>query len=74
VVDDVDRRGTRERRATVGGRDIYAVSAPIVVEAVVRVLDGRSSTGVAAPGEMFEAGEVLDALSPESLTIVHRAW
>lgn len=65
MVDVVVGKGASQRRLTVGGRDIYAVSAPIIVEAVVRILDGRSSTvGVAAPGEMFEAGDVLDALSP----------
>jgi uncharacterized protein YbjT (DUF2867 family) len=70
MVDVVARDGTSERRITVGGRDIYAVTAPIIVEATVRILDGRSSTvGVAAPGEIFEAGDVLDALSPDPLTI-----
>jgi short subunit dehydrogenase-like uncharacterized protein len=75
MVDVVVRKETSERRVTVAGRDIYAASAPIVVEAVVRLLDGRSSTvGVAAPGEMFEADDVLDALSPDPLTIVRRPW
>jgi hypothetical protein len=70
VVDVVARSGSSERRITAGGRDIYAVTAPIVVEATVRILDGRSSTvGVAAPGEIFEADDVLDALSPDPLTI-----
>jgi short subunit dehydrogenase-like uncharacterized protein len=74
VVDVVARNGTSERRVTVGGRDIYAVTAPIVVEATVRILDGRSPTvGVAAPGEMFDADDVLDALSPDPLTIMRRA-
>jgi short subunit dehydrogenase-like uncharacterized protein len=74
MVDVVARNGTSERRVTVSGRDIYAVTAPIVVEATARILDGRSSTlGVAAPGEMFEADEVLDALSPHALTIMRHA-
>jgi short subunit dehydrogenase-like uncharacterized protein len=74
VVDVVARNGTSERRVTVSGRDIYAVTAPIVVEATARILDGRTSTvGVAAPGEMFEADDVIDALSPEHLTIMRRS-
>jgi hypothetical protein len=74
MVDVVVRKRTSERRVTVSGRDIYAVTAPIVVEAVVRILDARSSTlGVAAPGRLFEAGDVLDALSPDPLTIVRRS-
>jgi hypothetical protein len=74
MVDVVARNGTSERRITASGRDIYAVTAPIVVEATVRILDGRSSTvGVAAPGEMFDAADVLDALSPDPLTITRSA-
>jgi short subunit dehydrogenase-like uncharacterized protein len=70
MVDVVARSGTSERRLTASGRDIYAVTAPIVVEATARILDGRTSTvGVAAPGEMFDAADVLDALSPDPLTI-----
>ena len=70
MLDVIARNGTSERRVAVGGRDIYAVTAPIVVEATMRILDGRSSTvGVAAPGEMFEADDVLEALSPDPLTI-----
>ncbi len=63
VVDVVVRRGSDTRRVSASGRDIYAVSAPIVVEGVVRLLDGRfRSTGAVAPGEAFDAGEVLAAL------------
>lgn len=47
VVDVVVRSGTGERRAVAHGRDIYAVTAPLVVEAVERILTGRTSaTGV----------------------------
>ncbi|MFI6098241.1 saccharopine dehydrogenase [Lentzea sp. NPDC051213] len=58
------RRGGEERRMTVSGRDIYAVSAPLAVEAVERLLTGRSKiTGVASAGAMFDARDFLDALS-----------
>ncbi|WP_232661621.1 saccharopine dehydrogenase family protein [Pseudonocardia sp. TRM90224] len=73
VVDVVATSGGQERGFTVSGQDIYAASAPIVVEAAVRLLTGRSTTvGVAAPGELFDAADMLDALSPDPLTIVRR--
>ncbi|MFI0943846.1 saccharopine dehydrogenase family protein [Streptomyces sp. NPDC021020] len=65
VVDVELRRGTERRRATASGRDIYAVSAPLAVEAVARILDGRTKTvGVASAGEMFDAADLLRALAP----------
>jgi hypothetical protein len=63
VVDVVVRRGEDTRRLGVAGRDIYAVTAPVVVEGAVRLLDGRHrGPGAAAPGEAFEAADVLAAL------------
>ncbi|SNR78931.1 hypothetical protein [Actinomadura mexicana] len=64
LVDVVVRSGGRERRATASGRDIYAVSAPLAVEAVGRILTGRTrTTGMAAAGEMFDAADFLHALA-----------
>ncbi|MEE4418038.1 saccharopine dehydrogenase family protein [Streptomyces bugieae] len=64
LVEAVVRNGETERRATARGQDIYAVSAPLVVEAICRVLDGRTKTvGAAAPGEIFDAPDFLRALS-----------
>ncbi|TDC53603.1 saccharopine dehydrogenase [Jiangella ureilytica] len=64
VVDVVVRRDGRDRMVSASGRDIYAVSAPIVAEGVERLLSGRAlTTGVASPGEIFAAGDVLAALS-----------
>ncbi|MFD0534274.1 hypothetical protein ACFQY7_11375 [Actinomadura luteofluorescens] len=58
------RSGGEERRATASGRDIYAVSAPLAVEAVDRILTGRTrTTGAASAGEMFDAADFLRALS-----------
>jgi hypothetical protein len=69
LVDVIVRRGDEQRRATARGRDIYAITAPIVVEAVERILDGRvKTTGTAVPGALFEARSFLDALSPLHLT------
>ncbi|MFJ9780454.1 saccharopine dehydrogenase NADP-binding domain-containing protein [Amycolatopsis sp. NPDC101161] len=65
VVDVVVRAGGEERRAVARGEDIYAVSAPLAVEAVERILSGRTkATGVASAGEMFDAAEFLKALHP----------
>ncbi|MEV0219682.1 saccharopine dehydrogenase NADP-binding domain-containing protein [Streptomyces sp. NPDC050704] len=64
LVDVVVRSGGTERRAVARGQDIYAVTAPLVVEAVHRVLTGRTRTvGVASAGEMFDAPDLLRALS-----------
>ncbi|MEU9497483.1 NAD(P)H-binding protein [Streptomyces sp. NPDC048196] len=65
LVEVVARAGDTERRATARGQDIYHVSAPLVVEAVRRILDGRVRTaGAAAPGEIFDAADFLRALAP----------
>ncbi|MCT9087591.1 saccharopine dehydrogenase NADP-binding domain-containing protein [Streptomyces sp. ASQP_92] len=65
LVDAVVRSGGTERRASASGQDIYAVTAPLVVEALERVLTGRTRTkGVAPAGELFDAPDFLRALAP----------
>ncbi|MGC5039068.1 MULTISPECIES: saccharopine dehydrogenase family protein [unclassified Streptomyces] len=65
LVDVVVRSGGGERRAVARGRDIYAVTAPLVVEALERVLTGRTrAVGVVSAGEIFDAADFLRALSP----------
>lgn len=62
-------KGDEERCTIAAGRDIYAVSAPIVVEATERILAGETrATGVAAPGQVFDASAFLQALSPEHIS------
>jgi Saccharopine dehydrogenase NADP binding domain len=69
VMEAIARRGTTERRAVVGGRDIYAITAPIVVEAAHRVINGLAKrTGVVAAGEAFAAQDFLASLSPSHLS------
>jgi short subunit dehydrogenase-like uncharacterized protein len=52
-------------RAAVSGRDVYAVTAPIVVEACLRVLrDPPAKGGAYAPAELFDPAEFLAALEP----------
>ncbi|MFC4588216.1 saccharopine dehydrogenase family protein [Sphaerisporangium corydalis] len=64
LVDVVVRSGGGERRAVASGRDIYAVTAPLAVEAVHRILTGQTRTvGVASAGEIFDAPSFLRALS-----------
>lgn len=70
TVDVVARRGQENRRVSAAGRDIYAVTAPLLVEAVQRLLDGRGVIhGAAAPGETFDAVDFLTALSPDDLAL-----
>jgi hypothetical protein len=70
VMETKVHRGREVRRALVAGRDIYAVTAPIVVEAAERILAGETrATGAAAPGEIFDAQAFLQALCPEHISI-----
>ncbi|MFD9124824.1 saccharopine dehydrogenase NADP-binding domain-containing protein [Kitasatospora sp. NPDC059571] len=65
LVDVLLRSGGTERRAVARGRDIYAVTAPLAVEAVERILTRRTRTvGVASAGEIFDAPDFLRSLSP----------
>jgi hypothetical protein len=73
LVEAVVRRGDATRRASARGRDIYAFTAPLVVQAVLRVLDGQirgQTSGAAAPGEIFDARAYLDALAAEQWIFV----
>jgi NAD(P)-dependent dehydrogenase (short-subunit alcohol dehydrogenase family) len=68
LVDVVVRKGSSVRRAIAQGRDIYAFTAPLVVEAVERILDGRArGSGALAPGETFDSKDFLRAVAPEYL-------
>lgn len=70
VVEVLARRGGEERRAVAHGRDIYAFTAPLVVEAMARVVSGQVKTaGVLTAGEAFDARDFLASLSPEHLSL-----
>lgn len=63
VIDAMVRSGDEERRLTASGRDIYAITAPIVVEAVERVCQSPSqSAGAFALGQLIDASEFLQSL------------
>jgi saccharopine dehydrogenase-like NADP-dependent oxidoreductase len=70
VVDVVARAGDAERRAAASGRDIYAITAPLVVEAASRILAGRvRNVGVMSAGEAFDARDFLRALGADRLRV-----
>ncbi len=69
LVEVVARSGGAERRAAASGRDIYAISAPLVVETTERVVSGRAKkTGVVAAGEDY-ARDFLRSLCPAHLSL-----
>jgi Saccharopine dehydrogenase NADP binding domain len=70
VIDVVARRGGTERRVVARGRDIYAVTAPIVVEATQRVVAGAiKRMGALAAGELFDARDFLQSLGRAHVTV-----
>ncbi|WP_328473079.1 saccharopine dehydrogenase NADP-binding domain-containing protein [Actinoplanes sp. NBC_00393] len=63
VIDVLIRRGDEERRVIAEGQDIYAITAPLAVEAVDRILTDRTkATGVLSAGAIFDAPDFLRAL------------
>ncbi|MGO7731556.1 saccharopine dehydrogenase family protein [Rhizobium leguminosarum] len=61
----VTQEGVR-RRIIAQGQDIYAVSAPIICEAVQRILSGEiRDIGAKPPAEIFNAASFLQALGPD---------
>jgi hypothetical protein len=69
VVEVVVRSGTAERHAVASGRDIYAISAPLVVEAAERVIGSLGGkAGVFSAGEIFDAADFLMSLTPKHLS------
>ncbi|MFC4525825.1 saccharopine dehydrogenase NADP-binding domain-containing protein [Dyella halodurans] len=67
-----DREGTR--RAVAHGQDIYAVTAPLVVEAAARLLDSSfNRSGALTLGQAFDAHDFLRAFGPEHLTFALHA-
>ena len=64
------RHGGTLRTAVSRGQDIYAVSAPLVVEAAARMLrPGFDRFGAQSLAQAFDARDFLAALSPEPLAL-----
>jgi hypothetical protein len=69
-MDVIVRKGRHERRVLARGRDIYAVTAPIVVEAAERIAAGAvRTTGVVAAGEAFDARDFLDSVHSAGVSL-----
>lgn len=63
AIDVCVRKDGQVRSAVAQGRDIYAVTAPLVVEALERIVDGRTlAAGVVVAGEAFDARDFLASL------------
>lgn len=70
LVEVVARAGGGERRAVARGRDIYAITAPLVVEAMSRLLARQPPlTGVVSVGAVVDARDFLQALAPAHLVL-----
>jgi hypothetical protein len=70
LVEAIVRNGEHVRRIAAKGQDIYAFSAPLICEAAERILNGRArGSGARAPGAVFDARDVLDALAPRHLSL-----
>jgi hypothetical protein len=70
LMDVIARRGREQRRVTARGRDIYAVSAPIVVVAAERIVAGAiKRSGVVAAGEVFDARDFLESLGRAHIAV-----
>ena len=74
LIDVIARSGEREQRVSASGRDIYAVTAPIVVEAVERVC-ARSPqvAGAFALAQLVDASDFLCDLEACQCITVRRA-
>lgn len=72
AVDVRVRCGDRSVRAIASGRDIYAVTAPLLVEALQRILDGRTRLrGALTAGQAFDACDFLAALASADIAVAY---
>jgi len=70
VMDVVVRQGKASRRAFARGRDIYAITAPLAVEALERLLSNpKKASGTVAPGEIFDAKDFLKSVTPNDFSV-----
>src|ERR1700733_213725 len=69
VLDIIVTRGNEQRRAHAHGNDGYAITAPMVGKAVELLTSGKvRATGVKAPGDIFDAKEILEMLAVDHCT------
>lgn len=61
--------GATTTRVTAAGQDIYAVTAPLLVEAAARCLDADGPVGALAPGAAFDAADLLTTMTSAHLAV-----
>ncbi|HEX2592900.1 MAG TPA: saccharopine dehydrogenase NADP-binding domain-containing protein [Rhizomicrobium sp.] len=67
-VDVIARSGDETRRITAKGTDIYALTAPLVCEALHQILGaGAKSNGSRVPGELLDEKAFLNSLSAQRM-------
>jgi short subunit dehydrogenase-like uncharacterized protein len=70
LVEAVVRSGNQKRRAVAQGQDIYAVTAPLVVQALQRILEQPQKwRGIVTAGEIGDAPTYLKSLTPQHLAV-----
>jgi len=70
LMEAIVRKGAEERIASVAGRDIYAITAPLVVKAAQQILLGEiRAAGTYSPGEIFNAEVFLRELAMETSSL-----
>lgn len=69
-VEVVATKGHKKRTLVAQGMDIYAVTAPLIVEAIKRILAGKiNKQGVTTLGEAFDVSDFLGALHVDDILI-----
>ena len=63
-------KGNEKRTLMAQGKDIYAVTAPLVVQAIKRILSGElKKLGVTTLGEAFDSTDFLKAMDTDDITL-----
>jgi hypothetical protein len=71
-MDIIAKKNNKKRCITAEGRDIYAITAPLIYEAVSRLFNGSiKATGVTTLGEAFDAQDFLSSLSAGDLRVTY---
>ena len=61
---------SKKRTIVAQGRDIYAVTAPLIVEAIKRIMAGKiKKQSVTTMGEAFDTTDFLKSLNADDITI-----
>lgn len=69
-IEVVATKDNNRRTILAQGRDIYAVTAPLIVETVNRIVSQKiKKTGVTTIGEVFDAADFLNSLNEDDITI-----